>query len=424
MGKIKRDGYTFYSFLQSDGNAYIDTNYHATADCTFTLDFTSTNNSGNFCFFGAGNGNSYNNGEYSIWYYGERIETCIPLSQQKSDVASINNIYKTNTDYKLILSSSNCILNKRVLYSFTVYPQYYCNRTLTLFAEHRASIIGISNIKVKRFEVKIGGTKVIDYIPASRDSDGVCGMYDLVTDTFLTNANTVGTFTVGEEKDYYEWVDIKEIKRLKTPRLPKEFQEVEYIESTGTQWIDTGIVPNLEDCEVWADYELYATSLFGSQDTSFLVYRNEFYKNNAIEFRNIPFFTNKSLHIKLKDGHIRIDLSDGSVYEKDTSAYPNPHTIPIFANWVGYRNAYTDFGKGRIVRFKINNADATVCDIIPCYRKSDGVIGMYDIVNDTFHTNQGTGTFLKGADVKFETIRTINRVINGELKTVKLRLVG
>lgn len=28
-----------------------------------------------------------------------------------------------------------------------------------------------------------------------------------------------------------------------------------------------------------------------------------------------------------------------------------------------------------------------------------GVIGMYDIVNDTFYTNAGTGTFGKGQDI-------------------------
>ena len=36
---------------------------------------------------------------------------------------------------------------------------------------------------------------------------------------------------------------------------------------------------------------------------------------------------------------------------------------------------------------------------IPCYRKSDNVIGLYDLVEGTFYTNSGTGTFTKGSDV-------------------------
>lgn len=43
--------------------------------------------------------------------------------------------------------------------------------------------------------------------------------------------------------------------------------------------------------------------------------------------------------------------------------------------------------------------DALICDLYPCYRKSDGVIGMYDKVRSLFLTNVGTGSFTKGADV-------------------------
>jgi hypothetical protein len=38
-------------------------------------------------------------------------------------------------------------------------------------------------------------------------------------------------------------------------------------------------------------------------------------------------------------------------------------------------------------------------DFVPCYRIADSVIGMYDVVNDVFYTNNGSGTFSKGSDV-------------------------
>lgn len=54
---------------------------------------------------------------------------------------------------------------------------------------------------------------------------------------------------------------------------------------------------------------------------------------------------------------------------------------------------------GRIYNLK---SDGTVTiDLIPCYRISDRVAGMYDIVNDVFYTNEGTGEFLVGADVHY-----------------------
>jgi hypothetical protein len=35
----------------------------------------------------------------------------------------------------------------------------------------------------------------------------------------------------------------------------------------------------------------------------------------------------------------------------------------------------------------------------PCYRKADNIPGWYDTRNDTFYTNEGTGTFVVGPNV-------------------------
>lgn len=53
----------------------------------------------------------------------------------------------------------------------------------------------------------------------------------------------------------------------------------------------------------------------------------------------------------------------------------------------------------RIFECKITDSNSLIRDFVPCYRKSDGVIGMYDIVTQEFYTNAGSGTFLKGDDV-------------------------
>jgi hypothetical protein len=53
----------------------------------------------------------------------------------------------------------------------------------------------------------------------------------------------------------------------------------------------------------------------------------------------------------------------------------------------------------KIYNVKIYTSGNLVRDFIPCYRKSDDVIGLYDLVNDAFYTNAGTGTFTKGGDI-------------------------
>ena len=38
-------------------------------------------------------------------------------------------------------------------------------------------------------------------------------------------------------------------------------------------------------------------------------------------------------------------------------------------------------------------------NLIPAQRDSDGVLGMYDTVNNVFYTNDGNGSFVAGPDV-------------------------
>lgn len=54
----------------------------------------------------------------------------------------------------------------------------------------------------------------------------------------------------------------------------------------------------------------------------------------------------------------------------------------------------------RIRYFYIDNEFGDkIMELIPCYRKSDLVAGMYDLVNNVFYTNVGTGEFIVGPDV-------------------------
>ena len=61
------------------------------------------------------------------------------------------------------------------------------------------------------------------------------------------------------------------------------------------------------------------------------------------------------------------------------------------------------FLRGKIYGLKLWSNNILVRDFIPCYRKSDNKVGMYDIVNNQFYTNADTSRFAteftKGNDV-------------------------
>jgi hypothetical protein len=66
------------------------------------------------------------------------------------------------------------------------------------------------------------------------------------------------------------------------------------------------------------------------------------------------------------------------------------------------RNQNGTFNKGvklKLHYFRIYQNDTLIYDFVPCYRRSDSVAGMYNVVTDTFYTNAGSGTFIVGGDV-------------------------
>lgn len=77
------------------------------------------------------------------------------------------------------------------------------------------------------------------------------------------------------------------------------------------------------------------------------------------------------------------------------TAHSNP--ISIFS----YNNAGTPATPRALSLYsaRCSRKNEIVREYIPCYRKSDGVIGLYEKYTGQFLTNAGTGAFTKGADI-------------------------
>jgi hypothetical protein len=200
--------------------------------------------------------------------------------------------------------------------------------------------------------------------------------------------------------------------------LPPEYQRVEYIEGTGTQWIDTGLI--LKESTVF-DVRFYEvnipenpvptnrTHIMGLHDSPIR------YRIRRIESDNFYFLYGNSTSFywslglggmknKLLDFHYSINkftlsVVGGNTYEKiPESSYTfaqSNKTISLFWN----ENIGDQYFEGRFYFFTAKENDTPVRNMIPCYRHSDGVAGMYDTVNDVFYTNQGTGSFVVGNNV-------------------------
>ncbi len=205
-------------------------------------------------------------------------------------------------------------------------------------------------------------------------------------------------------------------KQIMARNLPSEYQQVEYIESTGTEYIDTGIIPTINTgininysysdisdstsaglCGIYQPNNPRTDTLFISTESGKtnsqieLISRGVYYNTNMIPTLNTKY------NVKINwFNNNKLDFNNGqNITDNGTNSIVSKGII-LFGR--EYNNSYS-YTKARIYGCKFSEGTTVIREYIPCYRKSDNKPGLYDLVNDEFYTNQGTGDFIKGDDV-------------------------
>ena len=189
-----------------------------------------------------------------------------------------------------------------------------------------------------------------------------------------------------------------------TPSLPAEYQQVEYIGFDGNQYIALSNMPTAYIIHLLAlnsrsASESYVVGYKGAENTN-----NDF----GIRFQNgdLNVWSRASNYIKTiisayPSGsslnvvrEIMANIASDSRQRLNIGliTYEQSSTYPFFGNLYGLK-LYNPRIDGKMMNF------TTIRDFVPCYRKSDSVIGLYELYTGTFYTNDGTGTFTKGSDV-------------------------
>ena len=188
--------------------------------------------------------------------------------------------------------------------------------------------------------------------------------------------------------------------------LPDDYIQLEYIQSNGTQYIDTGINGfNSGDWEIYCEWMSVAAPaqsygyIFGVYEgENYNSYRlihkttstTEYYVSAKSKAGSSILLSNVALNakhsIKIKNGTF---TCDGVSYTASTTgtSLPSANTMLLFKS---KNNLYS---KCRIYSAWAKKDGILKYNMIPSKRKSDNVIGMYDMVSRKFFTNAGTGSF-------------------------------
>ena len=194
--------------------------------------------------------------------------------------------------------------------------------------------------------------------------------------------------------------------------------EVEYLESTGTQWIDTGIIPTIDticDIDCMSITFVGWGGIVGSCTSDNSADSYYFRQNGAVSVKGYAATVDGKSNVNqilVDDGvkascHLSKDTFDvnGTIKTLGATAFSVSPSLPMFmfaVNLGGSPWTYRLF-KGRVFSCKIYNGNILVRDMIPVrftneLGQSEGA--MYDRISGQLFRNQGTGAFLIGPDKK------------------------
>lgn len=186
--------------------------------------------------------------------------------------------------------------------------------------------------------------------------------------------------------------------------LPSGYTKLDYIESSGTQYIDTGFIPNQDSavhivCQptVASDWQ----GIFGARSAT-----------NVGEFGvDIPAGTTlrsvygtNSVTTTVSTVATKLDIYknknvctiNGAVLTNSTQTFSSGYPIWIFdKNTAG---AKWNPCSMKLYSCKIYDNGTLVRDFIPC-KNASGTLGLWDNVNSVFYANAGTGVFIAGPEV-------------------------
>lgn len=205
---------------------------------------------------------------------------------------------------------------------------------------------------------------------------GICGM-----------ALTLGGVEV------YRWN-----KYEMTTILPSGYTPVEYIRSSGAQYVNTGVTPNnttVIEAKIGASNGHFFAAIPSASSGRFGIYalqngRFDIAFGSSGYIGGIVSGATYPAEITFKNGSLTVN----GVTKTFTTqgAFTSASKLPLFAEG-------TSASSGEVYYWKDYNNGSLVRDLIPC-KNASGAVGLYDLVNGVFYANAGSGTFTAGAEVE------------------------
>ena len=398
---------TFVEYIESSGTQYIDTLYTPTNNTRVLLDAQITQGeTGEKQLFGLRESTS---GPFLTFF----LTTANKISSRWRETAiktfsSSDTIYERHTfdrNQNTATYDGETLTWEDTEFTFSYTLPLLCRKTGTTIDEH---------IKAKVYSCQIyeNDTLVRDFQPAI-NLNGEAGLYDAVNNKFYKNAGS-GAFTVPRLYD----------------SLPSSYILATYVETSGTQYIDTGFIPNSSSRLVMDVYPQYSGTayegLFGARPSTNTDAFGVWVRNDGV-FLNYNDGTITTYTFSIDPAQrMLIDISPGETTINDTSitttttSFDTGNNLVLMAYNTG-GTIDTRMANARMYSCQIYNSGSLVRDYLPCVEEATGKIGLFDLQDGVFYPFQGTYTVkavVEGAINGYVNIGGVHKKILREYENI------
>ena len=197
-----------------------------------------------------------------------------------------------------------------------------------------------------------------------------------------------GAATMESFLEYGECFDLAH--RILTGESYSPYEKLEYIEGTGTQYINTGVLPNQGTTS--AEIEFQMTQVRSGEQWAFGQWYSAGWRCGG---------TSGTLDAARGFNYSSTNFTDKMIGTSTASTITSPHPMLLFCQQENGSPAYLNNGYIRIYRCKIWENGELIRDMVPVKIKEDGRTGMYDLINKVYYANAGTGSFIAGPTLQW-----------------------
>lgn len=366
-------------YLESDGDQYIDTGVLASYDYTIKVKYAYTAFKSSYnCIFGARE-QAASSGNMIYWVGCNTNGNEIMVRMGNPTSAPILN---TNEVYELIITPDEATINNIILGDAMFNGEIGFSKNIRLFTVNEAITAPfMSSARLYYFQVYDKNMVLIQDLRPALDPNNVACMYDTVSKQYLYNQGT-GSFIAG-------------------PRF------IEYIKSTGTQYIDTGVyapditrfvvkgtcVPNgINNTQLLGGISSGSQTFFGNRYTD---NTSKWYcvdnKGKSIGNPNNLSIIDAKIESNTSQYGTLTDVVEGTVLEfikfsGNAWGFPESNLL-IFGGHSSRRSP-----NATCYELQLYTSNGLVRHFKPCVDENN-VKCMYDLITGKYYYNQGTGEF-------------------------------